>query len=158
AVGSASYDTGTFTVTGSGADIWNQADEFHFVYQSASGDFEIAARVSAVGDTGPWAMAGVMIRDGLGAGARHGIVSITRAQGWSFTWRQQGGGDSSYTDGGAGTAPAWVKLRRVGTTLTAFRSLDGAAWTAFGSASIALPSSVYVGLAVSAVNDGALCT
>jgi len=29
--GSASYSGGTFTVTGSGADIWSTADEFHFV-------------------------------------------------------------------------------------------------------------------------------
>ena len=31
ATGSASYSSGTFTVTGAGADIWNSADAFRFV-------------------------------------------------------------------------------------------------------------------------------
>jgi len=158
AAGAASYYDGTFTVTGSGADIWNQADEFHFVHQPRSGDFEIAARVASVGDTGPWAMAGVMIRDGLAPDARHGIVSMTRAQGWSFTWREASGGASTYEPGGAGAAPAWVKLRRVGNELTALRSSNGTSWTAFARATVALPSQVHVGLAVSAVSDGALNT
>ncbi len=158
AAGSANEYGGTFTVTGSGADIWNQADEFHFVYQMVSGDFELSARVVSLDDTGPWAMAGVMVRDGLTPGARHGIASMTRSQGWSFTWREQQGGSSSYTDGGPGATPAWVKLRRVGDELTAFRSGDGVSWTAFASATVSLPTDVYIGLAVSAVNDGALCT
>lgn len=158
AAGTASYDAGTFTVTGSGADIWNNADEFHFVYQTTSGDFEISARVASVGDTGPWGMAGVMIRDGLSAGAKHGIASVTRSQGLSFTWRENAGGSSSFQPGTAETAPTWVKLRRVGNQLTALRSSDGSAWVPFGSATVAMPNEVTIGLAVSAVNDGALNT
>src|SRR5207248_311925 len=45
--GSASYDsmTDTYTVSGSGNDIWNNADEFHFVYQQLIGDGTITAEV-----------------------------------------------------------------------------------------------------------------
>ena len=42
APGSASYSSGTFTIAGSGADIWGTADEFRFVYQGASGDCRIS--------------------------------------------------------------------------------------------------------------------
>jgi hypothetical protein len=45
-IGSASYDAGTFTVNGSGADIWGSADGFRFVYRPMSGDGEIVARVA----------------------------------------------------------------------------------------------------------------
>lgn len=158
AAGSADFSAGTFTVSGSGVDIWDTADEFHFVYQQVSGDFEVSAQVTAVGDTGPWAMAGVMVRGSLSPSSLHAIVAITRGQGLSFTWRQSGGGSSSYQSGGGGGAPGWVKLRRVGDQLTAFRSADGTLWTPFAAATIPMSDSVYVGMAVSAVNDGALCT
>ena len=58
---------GTFTVTGSGADIWGTADEFHFVYRQINGDSTIAARVASLQNTNVWAKAAVMIRENLTA-------------------------------------------------------------------------------------------
>src|SRR5262249_24518090 len=66
--GTATYASGTFRVTASGADIWSTADAFHFVHQSLSGDGAIVARVATVQDVQPWTKAGVMIRDGVTAG------------------------------------------------------------------------------------------
>ena len=61
--GSATYPlNGTFTVNGSGADIWGTADAFNFVYQKLSGDFQISARVTSEQNTNAGAKAGVMIR------------------------------------------------------------------------------------------------
>ena len=48
--GSASYSNGTFTVSGSGDDVWGTADAFHYAYQSLSGDGQIVARVASVGE------------------------------------------------------------------------------------------------------------
>jgi hypothetical protein len=39
ASGSASESSGTFTINGAGSDIWGSSDEFHYVYQSLSGDW-----------------------------------------------------------------------------------------------------------------------
>jgi hypothetical protein len=36
---------GTWSVTGSGADIWGTSDHFHFVAQDAAGDGSISARI-----------------------------------------------------------------------------------------------------------------
>ena len=47
------------------------------------------------------------------------------------------------------TAPYWVKLTRAGTTITAYQSADGVAWSLVGTATVALPTQVLVGLAVS---------
>src|SRR5262249_44305962 len=44
-------DAGTWAGGGSGTDIWFTADQFHFLYQPFSGDGEVVARVTAVGDT-----------------------------------------------------------------------------------------------------------
>ena len=49
--GSGSFASGTFTVKGSGADIYGTSDQFHFVYQTLSGDGEIKARVVSVQNT-----------------------------------------------------------------------------------------------------------
>lgn len=76
ATGSATYSSGTFTVTGSGADIWGTADEFRYVYQTASGDCEIKGRVVTQGNTNPWAKSGVMIRETLTAGSKHGMMIV----------------------------------------------------------------------------------
>jgi PKD repeat protein len=56
--GSVSYSNGTFTVGGSGADIWGTADGFRFVFQSVNGDGEIKARVASQTNTDGWAKAG----------------------------------------------------------------------------------------------------
>src|SRR5262249_29013309 len=45
--GSASYANGTFTLKGSGIDIWDTADGFRFLYQPMTGNGEIRARVTA---------------------------------------------------------------------------------------------------------------
>ena len=43
--GSATYSGGTYTVAGSGADIWGTSDQFRFVYYSLSGNATITAGV-----------------------------------------------------------------------------------------------------------------
>ena len=50
----------------------------------------------------------------------------------------------------AATVPEWVRITRTGNSFTTFRSADGSAWTALGTAkTIAMGSTIYVGLAVS---------
>src|SRR2546423_14518814 len=63
APGQSAADGGTFTVVGSGADIWGASDAFRFHAQPISGDGTITARVTGIGDTNGWAKAGLMIRD-----------------------------------------------------------------------------------------------
>lgn len=68
AAGGASYSGATFTVRGSGADIWGTADEFRFVYRTLTGDGSILARVATVTNTNSWTKSGVMMRETLTAG------------------------------------------------------------------------------------------
>ena len=43
--GSAEFDasTGQYKITGSGADIWGRADQFHYVWREMSGNFAVTA-------------------------------------------------------------------------------------------------------------------
>ena len=157
ATGTAAYASGTFTIEGSGEDIWETADEFHFVYQGMSGDGTIVARVASVENTNAWAEAGVMIRETLNADSKH-ASALVAPSGIGFLWRTSTGGTSAY-DGVTGSAPYWVKLVRTGSSFTSFRSSDGVTWTQLGTAvTISMTSDVYVGLAVTSHADGILCT
>ncbi len=153
--GGASISNGTFTVQGSGADIWGAADAFRYVYQPLSGDGEIVARVASVQNTHQSAKAGVMIRESLTAGSRHATMSVTPGAGLEFLRRSATGGTTGWS-GASGTAPKWVKLTRSGNSVSGYASNDGTTWTLIGSETITMTSSVYIGLAVTSHNNTAL--
>jgi beta-glucanase (GH16 family) len=155
--GGATFNNGTFTATASGADISGAADEFRFVYKPIAGDGSIVARVVTLQNTDPWAKAGVMIRETLGAGAKHATMALTAGHGALFGWRAtNGGGSSCAAAAGGAAAPFWIKLARTNTTITGYRSADGSNWTQTGSATVTMASNAFAGLVLSAHNDAAL--
>ena len=156
--GSAFYNKGTFTLTGSGIDIWDKSDGFQYAYQSLSGDGSIVARVDSVQNTDPWAKAGVMIRSSLSDNSSFADVLLTPGNGTVFERRTATGQSAIDTAGPKGTAPYWVKLTRSGKTFTAYVSNDGQTWTKIGSTRISMPKSVYIGLVVTAHSYGTLNT
>jgi regulation of enolase protein 1 (concanavalin A-like superfamily) len=160
AVGSANFSNGVFIVTGSGSDIWNTADAFRFVYQPMTNGCDISARVTSQGNTDPWAKGGVMIRDSLAASAANADMIITPGNGTDFQYRSQNGisSDGNVGGGSLNSPPNnWVRLTRTNTTFTAYKSADGVNWTQVGTATLSLTNPFYyVGLAVTAHNDGAL--
>jgi regulation of enolase protein 1 (concanavalin A-like superfamily) len=158
APGSGRAASGTFTLAGAGADIWNGADAFHYVWQPLSGDADVVARVSTIENVHAWVKAGVMIRERLTADAPHALMLVSPGKGLAFQRRRAAAGASTSTSGGAGTAPAWVKLERRGNTITAYRSDDGISWALVGSDTFTMPDTVYVGLVVSSHVYGRLAT
>src|SRR5215471_3245006 len=148
---------GVFSIDGSGADIYNAADAFHYVYQPLSGDGSIIARVLSVQNTSNWAKSGVMIRESLTPDSRQADVIVSPGKGVAFQRRAVTSGASTNTAGPMVTAPSWVKLTRSASTFTAYQSADGANWTTVGSDTIAMATNVFIGLAVTAHNNSALC-
>src|SRR4051812_13672567 len=148
--GGASYNNehGTFTVTGSGADIWGSADAFHYAVTSLNGDGTIVARVATVQNADAWTKAGVMIRETQNAGSAHALMLVSAGKGAAFQRRAVTDGTSVSTAGSASRAPRWVRLTRSGNTFTAYESSDGTSWTQVGSDTIPMAQMVYVGLAV----------
>lgn len=51
--GSSNYDAATqsYTITGSGANIWFNEDQFHYTFKKISGDFILTADFAFTGDT-----------------------------------------------------------------------------------------------------------
>jgi Concanavalin A-like lectin/glucanases superfamily len=165
---------GTYTMTGSGADIWGTADQFHFAYKTLSGAGSIQAKVLSVDRTDPWAKAGVMIRETLDAGSKFAAVYITptAADGTATNGaRFQARLDTdiaAVSDSGVATteqtaiiAPYWVKLERdFAGSFRGYYSSDGTTWVpmSWNPQSIAMTSNVYIGLALTAHNANATCT
>ena len=159
AAGSYSQSGGTFTVEGSGADIWNNADAFQFVSQPLSGDGSITARVVSQSNTNGWAKAGVMFRETLAPGATNALAAITPSNGAVFQERPSTGAASiEVTYGPMVKPPYWLRVVRAGNTFSAYLSANGSTWTSLGETTISMASQAYVGLAVSSHNNGSLST
>src|SRR5205823_3819201 len=121
------------TLTGSGSDIWNASDQFHFDSRTLAGDGVVIAKVNSPGNTSPWAKAGVMIRNDLTAGAAFADVVVTSANSVSFQYRTAAGAAAQavYANGVV-SAPIWLKLTRTGNIFTAAYSYDGTFWNELG--------------------------
>ncbi|HOL88437.1 MAG TPA: hypothetical protein PK965_04345 [Anaerohalosphaeraceae bacterium] len=159
ASGSCTYSNGVFTVNGSGADIWNTADEFHFVYQPYSGNVQIEVRVSSQTATDGWAKAGLMIRETLDSSSKHVMMIVTPSNGSSFQYRTAAGGISYHDTPFNGlTTPCRLKLLRVGNVFKGYSSSDGSNWTLISTVTISMSSTVYIGLCVTAHSDGQIST
>jgi hypothetical protein len=156
--GDASYYAGTFTLNGSGVDIWDVADSFHFAYRPLVGNCVLTARVGSLTDTFEWALTGVMIRQNLTAGSQHAMIGCTSEHGISFTRRLTAGATSIYNPGALFPAPYWVRIARSGNVFIGYQSPDGVNWTAVGTNTISMTGTVYVGLALTSANNGVLGT
>ncbi|HVZ20547.1 MAG TPA: Ig-like domain-containing protein [Vicinamibacterales bacterium] len=150
--GSAGYTGGSFSIHAGGSDIWGTSDQFHYVYEKVTGDVDVSVHIASLAYADRWSKAGVMIRETLNAGSAHGYALVSAGMGYAFQERPTTGGSSVNTSGGSGAAPGWLRLKRAGALLTAYRSTDGTNWTVIGSDSISMANTVYVGIAVTSHN------
>jgi regulation of enolase protein 1 (concanavalin A-like superfamily) len=156
--GSVIFDSGTYSVSGAGENIWGASDQFHFVHRQVTGDVDIVARVVSLDGTNEWSKAGVMVRESLDASARHALAHVTTGNGYRTLRRIDTAGATSSIPCGPGTTPGWVRLVRRGDLFEMHYSIDGQTWSGCGSTQIAMAPTVYVGLAVSSVDAAAAVT
>jgi hypothetical protein len=157
AAGSAGFDGSTWTVTGSGADIWGTADEFRFVYREQPTAFEIQTKVDSVQSVHPWTKAGLMVRTSLAANAPHASIFVTPGSGVSFQRRKSAGAASLATTRAGIAAPVWLRLTAVNGVIRGYykKNLTDR-WTLVGQDTLANYTQANVGLAVTSHADGTL--
>jgi len=157
---------GAITMSAAGTDIWNTADQCRYAWKRLTGNGAIVARVESVGNTDPWAKAGVMIRESLAAGARFAAVYLTPGHGVRFQARAMTGlaatSDSSVATPAQAALPApiWIKIERTGHEFKAFYSAEGKVWTAmsWNPQTVDMAGTIYIGVALTSHNAAALCT
>jgi hypothetical protein len=152
---------GTYTMTGSGVDIWGTADQFHFAYRTLTGAGSIIAKVESVTNTNAWAKAGVMIRETLDAGSKHAFACVTPGNGVAFQGRTDTDTASFNTNQTGLAAPYWVRLERdAAGNFTASHSANGTTWQPVTNSvpqNISMSSVVYIGLALTSHDAAQTC-
>lgn len=158
-IGSSSYASGTFTVTGGGMGEYTTIDAFHYAFQPLAGSGSIVARiVSASGTAYPQMLA--MIRETLTPGSSE--VSVGYYSNYIYVFQRNGTGannsQSNYVYLPSGP-PYWVQLVRNGNTFSEYASSDGVNWSQLGSSqTITMAQNVYVGLAADDRNSWGVAT
>jgi hypothetical protein len=156
--GSVSVTGSTYTVQGGGDNVDGTTDQGYFVYFpiTNSADCTITARVVSQTNSNAQATAGVMVREGTANNVRRGYMAQLPSGDSEFHYRTAVAATDVEV---AVAAPLWLRLQRVGSTLSAFQSSDGATWIQVGSnLDLPLGSEVQAGLAVSSQADGTLAT
>ncbi len=171
--GDATFSDGTYEVTGSGADIWGSADEFHFVWNEMSGPFSII--VNAFPDpfesTSDWVKAGPMVRQSLTATSAHYMPLFRTDLLINTQWRDSdGAGADSLPDAerinptslpeGVIFPTGRLEIRRLGDVFQAWYEFEAEAggneWALLNERVLPMTDPVYVGLAVTSHEDGSL--
>lgn len=124
--GSASYNNGVFTISGSGADIWGTSDQFNYAYYSAGTNFAVVTRVASLNAANVWAKSGTMIRASTATNSAYFAIYVTPGNGVSVQCRTSTGASAVDLGRFTGvTAPYWVKAVRAGTSFKGYYSADG---------------------------------
>ena len=161
AKGSAAGADGTFSVKGSGADIWGNSDELHYAYIEVSGSKQITAHLKTLTGSNAWKKVGVMYRTDLENNSQHAMAALTRnnSNGLGAFVRSNKGGSTQWSKANA-TNHDWVRVMCRDGIVAVYTSANGTDWekhgTTFKRANTDTP--YYLGIAVCSHADGELCT
>jgi TolB protein len=151
--GSAEYDSehGTYTVSGSGENMWFGVDDFHFLWRRLSGDVAINADISFIGTGGnPHRKAVLMIRQSLDAGSPAVDLAVHGVGLTSLQYRDAAGANMHEVQSNV-SAPMTVRIEKRGDFFYAFVSgKNGKLQPAGAATKLALTGPFYVGIGVCA--------
>ena len=156
--GSASYDPQqqTYLIAGSGQNMWDARDDFHFVWKRLSGNFILSTRARFIGPgVEEHRKIGWTIRPSLDPGGPH-VTAAWHGNGlMSLQFRRQPGGlteEAKSADSLPG-ADAVIQLERRDGEYFMSVGRFGDTLVTQRLTTVSLPDTVYVGLFVCAHND-----
>ena len=152
--GAAKYDapSGTYTLTGSGVNMWGTADAFRFLWRKLDGDVSIAADVEWANRSGePHKKAGVILRAGAEPDDPYVDVMSHNEGLIAMQYRADKGGPTLDIRTPI-QAPATLRLERTGDVFLAEVAGKDGVFHPIASFSLHLADTVYAGLAVCAHN------
>ena len=149
--GSASFDpsSDTYTIAGSGENMWSASDAFHFVWTKASGDISLTATISFIGTGGNKHRKGVlMIRQSLAADSVYADVALHGDGLTSLQFREENGAATHEIQSNV-SAPATLRIEKRGEYFSIWLAPKGGRLElASGSVRIPISGSYYIGLGV----------
>jgi regulation of enolase protein 1 (concanavalin A-like superfamily) len=158
--GSTVFDraSGSYRVTGGGADMWGSEDAFHFSWVKLSGDATLTADVQFPADVSVPLEKGVLIfRQSLDPASAYADIAIHGDGHATIQWRTVAGGKTE--DAVAPLhGPARLRIERKGNLFTTSVGPAGGPLTAFSSTTVAMDGPVYVGIGFCSHNAAGLAS
>lgn len=149
--GSVEFDSShhSYTIAGSGENMWFGKDEFYFVWTKLSGDASLAADISFVGAGGnPHRKAVLMIRQSLATDSVYADVALHGVGLTSLQYRDVAGTDTREVQASI-SAPKRLRIEKRGDQVSMLVSAEpGDPAAVAGSIQIAIHGPFYVGLGV----------
>jgi TolB protein len=140
--------TGDYRLTGSGADLWGAADEFHFAWVRLSGDVTLTADVRfPTSSNERLRKAVLMVRQSLDPGSAYADIAIHGDGHITLQYRKVTGGnteDTTSTEHGS----TRLRIERKGNQYTVSAGVVGQKLTASPPVTIILNDPVYVGIGI----------
>jgi len=140
--------SGTYRITGGGANIWAARDAFHFAYRRVTGDFTLTADIEFAG-TGVNAhrKAVLMARQDLTPGSAYADAALHGDGLTSLQYRATAGGQTAELRSSE-KGPVRIRLQRRGNQFTMQAGKPGETLTPTGPQAVELSGPIYVGLGV----------
>lgn len=151
--------SGEYKITGSGADIWGRADQFHYLWRQMSGNFTLAATAKFLTEGNAHRKAVLMLRKSLDTDSPFVHLAIHGDGMPSVQFRNTKGDTVNTVDFPVEGPGTWkLKLERQGATITVWAGKDSAPLRELGHTNYQAGNPVLVGLGVSSHNAEALNT
>jgi len=151
--GSAQFDAakGTYTIAGSGENMWFGIDDFHYAWKKVSGDVALTADIAFAGTGGnPHRKAVLMIRQTLDGPSASVDVAVHGSGLTSLQFREITGANTHEVESNV-SAPQTVRIEKRGDFIYAFVSgKDGRLQPSGASTKLPLTGDFYIGIGVSA--------
>ena len=136
----------TYTISGAGANIWGEQDDFHFVWKRMVGDFIVTMRAAFIGaGVNPHRKLGWMARSSLDGGSPHASAIVHGDGLVSLQFRRTQGGQTEEERAPQPAADV-IQLERRGNTYIMSGAKFGQPFTSVQVADVDLGEAVYVGL------------
>ena len=168
---------GSYIINGCGSDVWGTNDEFYYAAVKVEEDFDVSVKIdSFTANSNAWAKAGLTVREanedgtipGNGRHVSSQIQALNQVGGSSndywTSWRNAVGAsvsdDSTVHNGSPIVNPSWLRIVKVGGTLTTYYAKEEGDWvqqatvdtTTWADGAIGAAKPLYVGLWVTSHN------
>jgi TolB protein len=149
--GSAVFDSvsKSYTLSGSGENMWLTADAFHFVWKKISGDVSLTADISFIGaGVNPHRKAVLMIRQTLDPDSAYADIALHGSGLTSLQYRESKGAATHEIQANI-SAPKRLRLEKRGEYVSMDLAAEGEEiHPAGGSLRVALKGSFYLGIGI----------
>ncbi len=141
----------TITLTSAGRGLGGTSDQGTFGTTQRSGDFDVRVQVAGLTRSDVWTRFALMARESSASSSSRfaAAVATPTLAGCFFQWRDPAASAAQQSGAFPPNLPyLWLRLKRAGNLFTGYAGTDGEGWSVLGSATIALPATLDVGVSL----------